>query len=401
MPKRALTDAAVKRLKPPAKGQVEYFDRGYPGLALRLSYGGAKSFVYLYRVGGKLRRMTLGLYPAISLAEAREAWRGARQDAQAGRDPAKVRKTGKGATDFKGVFEEWLKRDQSDNKSWPLTKRTIERDALPAWEGRQIADIARRDVLDTLDEVVDRGAPMTARRLHSHLHRLFKWSVGRGIIAANPMADLPKPGSENKRERVLTNEEIVKVWKAASELRWQYGRVIHLLILTGARRGEIAYLRRSEIEGDTIKLPGVRTKSGEPHDIPLSTPARAMIDSLPRSDNALVFNRDGKPLIGWSRTKQRLDKLSGVSGWTIHDLRRTVATGLQKLRTPLQVTEAVLGHVSGSRGGIVGVYQRHDYADEKRGALEAWGAHVTALVEGQMTGVVLPNVVTSTIDWGF
>ena len=139
--KRALTDAAVKRLKPPASGQVDCFDQGYPGLAIRLSYGGRKSFVYFYHVGRRLRRLTLGTYPAMSLAEARETWRKVRQDVRAGRDPAPVRSTGNGATDFQGVFEEWLKRDQSGNRSVDKVRRSIEHHVLPHWKHRQIADI--------------------------------------------------------------------------------------------------------------------------------------------------------------------------------------------------------------------------------------------------------------------
>jgi integrase len=151
--------------------------------------------------------------------------------------------------------------------------------------------------------------------------------------------------------------------------------------LTGARREEIAGLRWSEIDGDTIKLEGARTKNSEAHLIPLSAPAKTLLDSMPRiAGSDFVFTTTGeKPISGWRQPKIKLDTASGVTGWRIHDLRRTVATGLQKLGVTLQTVEAVLGHTSGSRGGIVGVYQRHDFADEKRAALEAWGSHVMAL----------------------
>ncbi len=391
MSKKALTEAAVKRLKPPKAGQVDHFDKGYPGLALRLSYGGGKSFVFFYRHGGRLRRMTLGAFPAMSLAEAREAWREARQDAQVGRDPSTARTRGKGATDFANVAAEWLKRDQGKNRSRGAVKRLIDKDVMPAWQHRQVADIGRRDVLDVTDAVVDRGSPITARRLHAHLHRLFKWAVGRGIIASNPMADLPKPGSETKRDRVLSDAELVAVWKGAADLGWPFGDASRLLILTGARREEIGGLRWPEIDGDSIKLDGARTKNGEPHVIPLSTPARAIIEGLPRiAGSEFVFTTTGKtPISGWSRVKAKLDKSVGLPPWTIHDLRRTVATGLQKLGIGLQVIEAVLGHTSGSRSGVVAIYQRHSFDAEKATALEAWGAHVMALVEGQRPGKVL------------
>jgi integrase len=397
--KRSLTDAAVKRLKPPTKGQIDVFDQGYPGLALRVSYGGGKTFVYFYKLGRRLRRMSLGRYPSTTLTEAREAWRKARQDAQKGRDPSTARKRKTGATDFPRVLDEWLRRDQAENRTKDAIKRLIEKDTLPAWEYRQVADLDRRDILDVIDTVVDRGSPITARRLQAHLHRFFKWCSGRGIIATNPMADLPKPGSETKRDRVLSDHELVTVYKAAKDLGWPFGPAVQLLILTGARREEIGGLRWSELVGMTdmdaaeIKLEGARTKNNEPHTIPLSAPATTLVQKLPRMGNSdFVFTTTGRtPVSGWSRAKSKLnDGIQSANPWTIHDLRRTVATGLQKLGISLQVIEAVLGHVAGSRAGVVGIYQRHSFDAEKRAALEAWGAHVMALVEGRELGKVLP-----------
>jgi integrase len=218
--------------------------------------------------------------------------------------------------------------------------------------------------------------------------------VGRGIIDINPLADLPKPGQETRRDRVLKDDELVAVWNAAEKLGWPFGPAFQLLILTGARREEIGQLRWSEVEANTINLVGSRTKNGEPHHIPLSAVACAVLRNLPRIVGSdFVFTSTGKrPLGMWSRAKAKIDALTALSSpWVTHDLRRTCATGLQKLGTPLQVTEAVLGHTAGSRGGIIGIYQRHDYAGEKRAALEAWGAHVLALVEGRTANVVAIN----------
>jgi integrase len=391
MVKRVLTDGAVKRLKPPAKGQVDVFDKGYPGLALRISYGGNRSWVVFYRLGGRLHRLRLGTYPAVTLAEAREAWRKAREDVQAGRDPARGRPSGGGATDFAGVAKEWLQRDQAKNRRAKAVARIIERDVTPAWGHRDIASIGRREVLDVIDAIVDRGAPIMARRTQAHLHRLFQWAVGRGIVESNPLVALPKPGSETKRDRVLTDEELVAVWNGCGEIQWQFGNALRLLILTGARLNEVAHLHWAEIVGDEIQLEGARTKNDEPHTIPLSAAALAILEQIPRrADSPFVFVTSGtKPITGWPPQKDRLDDIAGIAPWRIHDLRRTVATGLQRLKTPLQVTEAILGHTAGSRAGVVGIYQRYDYADEKRAALEAWGAHVMAIVSGTERGKVL------------
>jgi integrase len=372
---------------------VEVFDQGYPGLALRISYGGGKSWVYFYRVGGKLRRMTLGTYPAMSLADAREAWRNARTEAQKGGDPATARKRAAPATSFTGVLEDWLKRDQAHNKTKDEVKRLIDKDATAVWQHRQFGDITRRDILDVIDSVADRGSGVTARRLHAHLHRLFKWAVLRGIIESNPAADLPKPGSETKRDRVLTDAELVSVWNAAAEeLGWPFGPLIQLLILTGARRNEIGCLQWVELKPAEIELSGERTKNGEPHAIPLSKLAQKLVTGLPRIGKSdFVFTTNGtSPVSSWSKVKADLDKKVKIAPWRLHDLRRTVATGLQKLGVNLQVIEAVLGHVSGSRAGVVGVYQRHSFDAEKRVALEAWGAHVIGLVEGRKPAKVVP-----------
>ena len=223
MPKKALTAASVERIKPPTEGQVELFDKGYPGLALRISYGGRKTWSTFYRLNGKLHRISLGTYPAMGLAEAREAWRQSRQDVAKGIDPGLTHRLEKPATSFTAVAEEWLRRDQSGNKSIAAMTRIVDREWLPAWGNRPIEEIGRRDILDLIDSIVDRGAVIMARRVQARLHRLFRWCVGRGIIAVNPAADLPKPGSETRRDRVLSDDEIVQVWNGTATLAFPFG----------------------------------------------------------------------------------------------------------------------------------------------------------------------------------
>jgi integrase len=376
MPKRALSDLTVKRVKPPAKGQVDIFDAGYPGFALRVSYGGGKSWVYFYRIGGRLRRRSLGTYPAVTLQEARQLWRDAKHEVSLGRDPAWQRAFD---LNFESVAREWLKRDQADKRSLKEVMRIVEKELIPAWGQRSIQDIRRHDILVLSDQIADRGATTMARRVMAYVHRLFRWAKSRDLIEANPAADLPKPGRETARDRVLTDSELVAVWNAAVELGWPSGDAVRLLILTGARRAEISELKWSEIHGNTIKLSGARTKNAEPHDIPLSEAALSVLAQIPRVvGSEFVFVnplRSG----AWSNAKLKLSA-ANVPQWRIHDLRRTVATGLQKLGVNLQTIEAVLGHASGSRSGVVGVYQRHSFDAEKRAALEAWGAYVMAIL---------------------
>ena len=229
-------------------------------------------------------------FPVMSVADVHDAWREAPDQVRAGEDPA--RKEDTGATDFRGVFNEWMLRDQAGNKTLETVRRTFENNVLPVWADRHIGTIGRRDVLDVIDKVADRGAVIAARRLHSYLHRLFGWALGRGIVEINPVSNLPKPGSETKRDRVLSDPELIAVWNAASEIGHPYGPAVQLLILTGARREEIGQLKWSEIDGGCITLDGSRTKNGEPHVIPLSLPARTIIDALPRiAGSDFVFSK--------------------------------------------------------------------------------------------------------------
>lgn len=181
MPKRALTAAAVEKLKPPKSGQADHFDKGYPGLALRISYGGRKSWVYFYRANGKQRRLTLGIAPAMGLAEAREAWREVRKAVEAGQDPARMRAKPERVDTFEMIAAEWLQREQfgKARRSAGEVKRILERDVLPAWGQREIRDITRRDARELIDAIADRGAVTMARRVQAHLHALFRWSGGR------------------------------------------------------------------------------------------------------------------------------------------------------------------------------------------------------------------------------
>jgi integrase len=378
--KRHLTAISVEKIKPPKKGVLEVFDLGYPGLALRVGHGGAKAFEVFYREGGKLKRTTLGRWPAVSLADAREQWRKTRESIAKGEAPTPNKK----ATSklFESVAEEWLRRDQSKNKqsSSYQVARSLEADLLPAWKGKPVDTITKRDVIELLNSISDRGAPVMARKVQAYVNRFFHWCVQQDYLKADPTANMERVGSAESRDRVLCDSELAKVLDATKHIG-VFGPVVRLLALTGMRREEAAGLRWSEIDGNTITLEGARTKTGAPHIVPLSAPTRALLDSVPRiAGSDFVFTTTGeKPISGWSQTKITLDAKSGVSDWRIHDLRRTVATGLQRLGVGLQVVESVLGHTSGSRGGIAGVYQRHNFCEEKRAALEAWGKHVESL----------------------
>jgi integrase len=382
--KVALTDAAVRRLKSPEHGQLEVFDTGFPGLALRLAHGGSRSWTMVYRHGGKLKRITLGKYPQVSLKDARESWRKAREALEAGKDPKPLIVV-RSPDSFASVAKLWLERDQKGKRTTKEAKRIIEVYCKPLHD-QQLADISRRDVRDVIRAVEAKGVTM-ARRVHGRLQRLFAWAVEEDMLDTSPMLGLKKPGQEVKRDRVLTDDELRTLWNACDEVGWPFGPAVKLLVLTGCRREEIGGLLWSEVKGDTLELSASRRKGGEPHTVPLSSVAQAVMQELiETAPSPYVFTTSGRTAIsGWSNAKRQLDAIVKFQKpFVVHDLRRTVATGLQRLGVPLQVTEAVLGHISGSRAGVVGIYQRYGYATEKREALEAWGAYVTSVVEGRV-----------------
>ena len=376
--KKHLSALFVERVRPPKEGTIEIFDLGYSGLALRVGHGGAKSFEMFYRVHGKLRRESFGRWPEVSLAAARDRWRKTREAIAKGEAPQHGGKASSGPL-FEMVIEEWLRRDQASNKASSVyqTTRMIEHDLLPAWRGRSIADITKRDVITLLDGIADRGAVVKARRTHSLLHRFFKWAVSREVLAAHPMNGLERPGSEQSRDRALSDAELAMVWQGASKVP-VFGEVVKLLALTGSRPNEIALLKWDEIQGDQIVLSNGRTKTGVQHVIALSPPAKALLAAMPHIGD-YVFSLDGvKPVSGWSRAKANIDKACGVAGWRVHDLRRTVSTRMNELgMAEPHVVEAILGHTV---KGVAGVYNRAKHEDAKRAALEAWGAHVSTLI---------------------
>jgi integrase len=212
---------------------------------------------------------------------------------------------------------------------------------------------------------------------------LFSWAVKRGTIPSNPFERVPAAATA-RRDRVLSDDEIRAIWNATKGMG-SFDAIVRSLLLTGQRREEVSGLTWGELDAglSAWTLPAARSKNGKPHLIPLSPQMEAILGAQIRArETDLVFPGERGVFSSWSKSKDRLNHRAGVTCWTLHDLCRTVATGLQRLGVRLEVTEAVLNHIAGSRAGIVGVYQRHTWADEKRAALNAWGAHVAAIVEG-------------------
>ena len=298
--------------------------------------------------------------------------------------PARPGKAAKRLT-LEALLEEWRTlrlADRSDGMRPKPCARSSH--AFPKQLRAPAADLDRGAVLRVLDALARDGKPAMARSTAAYGRSCYQWAVKRGSLSANPFMGLSLAAAV-KRERVLTNDELRAIWRATAR-PGPYNAIVRMLMLTGQRRGEVAGMTWDELAPDlsTWTIPGVRTKNGVAHIVPLSRQAQAILRGCPQfDDSALVFPGLKGPFNGFAKAKASLDRASGVQDWHLHDLRRTVATGLQRLGVRLEVTEAVLNHVSGSRAGIVGVYQRHDWAEEKRAALNAWGEHVAAIVEGR------------------
>ena len=393
--RRRLTDLAIKAIKAPASGRVQIPDSVVGGLWLRISDTNARSWSVVYRLPGdqRIKRYTLGKWPGITCAAARAAAKTVLAAVAAGRDPAaeKAEKRHQNGDLVEQVAAEFITRKYRARglKSTPEIQSMLTRHVLPHLSGRRIGSVSRHDLLLVVDAVGDRGMPRAANKVTQLLKALFKWARGRGLVTGeDPAAGLTKPFAEHSRDRVLTDAELGAVWKAAGSLDWPWQQYLQLLILLGQRRTEVASMRRTDVDliSRVWNLSAEQTKMGRARTLPLPGTAVAILEALPRlAGSDYVF---GRKLTAFAKMKRRLDKLSGVDGYVLHDLRRTFATGQQKLGTRLEVTEQLLGHLSGSRGGVVGVYQRHDFAAEQRVALERWSEHLVLLTGGAAAQVV-------------
>jgi integrase len=393
-----LTDLSIKKLALPDKRR-EIADGKITGLYLVVQPSGARSWALRYRVAGRPTKLTIGPYPAVDLTTARRKAQEAIGEIAGGGHPAAAKQASRAALKaahesevdlVEKVVAQFIERyAKPKTRDWRETERILTKEVAGRWQGRRLFSITRAHVNEMLDEIVDRGTPVRANRVFAQLRKMCNWAISRGIIAQSPCAGVSAPSPESKRDRVLSDDEVRVVWAAFESVGWPWGPIGKLLLLTGARRDEIAEGVWSEIDLDakTWTLPLARTKNKREHMIPLSDPAIEVIAALPHIEGQrFVFSTTGRtPVSGFSKAKPKIDKAlaTPIPHWTFHDLRRTVATGLQKLGVRLEVTEAVLNHVSGSRGGIVGVYQRHHWAEEKHAALDAWSRRLNEIVRGE------------------
>jgi integrase len=387
-----------------SKGQAELFawDAELEGFGLRLRRSGdglRRTYVAQYRVGARRsRRVTLGTAEKLAPAQAREAARKILARVQLGHDPQgeKEAKRAASAHTFKIAVENYLAARASELRpaSFRVTRLYLTRTAyFKPLHGMPLAEIRRSDVASCI-QAINRNSSSTAGAARRALSAFFAWATASGLIGdgSNPVIGSFSPARDQARDRVLSDAELIAVWRASGED--DFGRIIRLLVLTGARRTEIGGMRWSEIDiaAGSWTLPAARSKNRRPLTLTLPAAALAIVTAIPHADSDLLFARSGAGFSAWAPAKAALDRRLGdaVAPWRLHDIRRTAATGMINVGIATDVVEAVLNHYSGHRAGIAGTYNRSDYKPQIKAALARWSEHVIALVEGRAESNVVP-----------
>jgi integrase len=419
-----LTDRFIKSRKPAATGQrVEYGDAIVPGLALRITDRGHKSFVLVTRYPSNPKnptRRVLGEVGTITLDEARQkarAWleligKGIDPKVEEARQRAEAQR--RQVNTFAAVAAEFLERHASGLKKSAEAERIVESEFVKRWGPRPVTDIMPEEVATAIRAIVKRGAPYQAHNAFGYIRRLFNWAIGTHEfgIRTSPVEQLqPKDliGKRKPRKRTLSDDELRVVWEAAGEMGYPYGPLFRLLILNGQRESQVAHMRWPEVNFNKQlwTVSAEHMKGDRAHEVPLTPLATNLLDSLPRwNGGGFVFSTTNgvKPVNGFSKAKVRLDRIVAelrtkgarketaddadkIPGWVFHDLRRTMRTHLSALPVEDLVRELVIAH---AKPGLHKVYDQHAYQDEKRHCLELWEKRLRSIVEQSEDENVVP-----------
>ena len=435
---KVLTDAAIKKYKPTAERRV-IRDAQASSLYLVVQPSGAKSWLMRFRrPDGKVGKIVLGSFDAsgrelegepqigmpLSLVAARQLAAEVHRQRALGKDVVadhkQRRQRGRSAT--AGTFGALVRRYVAEHariktRRWRDAARLLGLDyptngdgeptEIPGglaqrWGSRDADAITGHDVWSVVEEARATAVPglkplrkdqvsgIRAGYFFAAVSGLFGWLKKRRLIATNPAADVAAPEKPRARDRVLTDAEIAKVWRAAEKLGAPRQQIVRLLLLTGCRVREVAGMRRDELseDGATWTIPGARTKNRRPHVLILPALATDLIATAPEVSAEFVFSVNGRTAASLGGRPKKLLDLSGVGAWRLHDIRRTTATGMANIGIAPHIIEAVLNHISGARAGVAGIYNRAAYAPEKKSALQRWASHVEGLVTERPSRVV-------------
>ena len=372
----------LDKLKAPAQRE-DYRDRSTKGLQLRVGTTGVRSFSYVYRIGRKMGRVSLGKYPDFSLKAARDKTNEYRRLVALSVDPRseKNEKIKKEQMTVGLMVEEFIEKyAKPKNSSWKQAESNLRLYLISALGKKPIHEVTRPDIHQILDDLVGRGKHTAANRALAHTRKFFGWLVERGYLDYSPVAYIKPRHQEQEREKVLTDDEIRAIWIASEAMSGPYSAWIKLLLLCGQRRLETASLRRSQIIDNCWHLSGADTKNKQLHITPLSKQAMALVERLLKQDGEFLIKtgRTGdKPVNGFSKAKAQLDRLSGVQDWKFHDIRRTVATNLSKLGVDRFLLQRIVNHTD---SGVTAIYDRYSYLEEKREALQRWADRLDDII---------------------
>lgn len=366
-----LTDLSIRKLKLPEQGQKTHFDDGLSGFGVRVSQGGSKSFVVMF---GKRRQLkTIGRYPDMKLVDARREAKRVQSDLTlVNTGPSRQR------VSFANARGKFLMDCESRNK--PRTVQDYRRLLTRHFNYRKNVDeLTRQDIMSVIRNLS--ATPSESQHAYVAIRTMMNWCVRHGFIDASPAPSISH--KSEPRNRILSDDELSTVYQRAAEFGYPYGTIVQLLILTGQRRGEIAGLRRSWIEDDTIVFPQGFTKNKREHRIPIGERAKSILQNLSEETDLVFPSRisDENPFNGWGKAKQLFDETIEVSDYTLHDLRRTYSSNMAMLGVSIQVTEKLLNHVSGTVSGIAAIYNRHSYMDEMREAVASFDDYLANLIQ--------------------
>lgn len=410
MRRTSITSRFVESVKPPVQGIDDYSDAILPGLLLRVSAKGGKTWVATYRSPvekdrrgyGKQRRYKLGKFPQVTLSDARDKAGDVLKRVDLGEDPHREKQQAKEArppfvadpvTLQDGVrryIEEHVKikcksRQRADGTVFWELERMLENDVLSYMGGLRIVDVTRKDVLSMQRRIEGRSGPVAAERAAEALRAALNWLDDAELVDGVPIIRLKKKDKKVRRHRILTNEEIRTLWNGLND-DCPFGGVVRILLLTGQRRGEVAAMRWDELNlVDSIwSLPAGRTKNGLPHLVPLSKPVLKIINARERLGEFVFTTTGTTPFSGFSRSKHRLDGRIGYSDWILHDLRRTFVTRLNELGISPHIVEATVNHISGeAKAGVAGIYNQAQYLPERTAALNMWPIEIDNILRGK------------------
>ena len=391
MANQILTARFCEAVKPPATGRAEYRDAALPGFRFRVTARGKRSFSLVYRGVDRRQRRLTWAYAGYKLAEARKAAESTLRAVGRGENPETEKRAVKAAAlslpgTVGDLCDRYVEQHLKKNvRRWEAAEGELENHIKPHLGALGLGEIERGHVRGML-AAIEPEYPVAANRALQRLRAMFNWAIEQDLATTNPTVGIKKPTKEKPRSRTLSDDELTAVWHACAGLGYPAQQFVRMLILTGQRRDDVRLMHWSEIDLDRRDwtIPAERYKGDRAHLIPLTEAMAAMLEDMPFRDRAgYVFSPSGgaKPYGNVVRTKREIDKAAGVTGWTLHDLRRTLRTGLSRLGVRPDISERAIGHAVG--GALGQVYDTHEYRAEKLAALQAWGAHVTAAVEGQ------------------